>query len=259
MTINRNRAEFRQGMVFNGVTSKFYPAVKCHGLVITADCDIIQEKTPVIHYLTIIALNDWVCKETCSLVASEYINEWLVKKGLDRSIITNIGTEALFPLFEQYESDSTKRKSLSNAVLLLRKECSKNKQKECDLTKNYKKLFKNKLQQLTSHRMTGVYFLENFSKQDTKKGFVVLLRDIQSIAYHDAKSISQSVEGEILNRFKKDYCFDISEEIIAPVATIKPPVLQHLMSSFSSTYTRIGLEDIVLEPYLLRNYSEDQK
>lgn len=48
-----------QGTVIYGIKSDKYPAFPCYGIIITARCDIAQNKVPKYHYLVAVDASSW--------------------------------------------------------------------------------------------------------------------------------------------------------------------------------------------------------
>lgn len=55
--------ELTQGTVIYGVRSKKYPTGPCYGIIITARCDIAQDKVPKYYYLLAVDASKWFCTQ----------------------------------------------------------------------------------------------------------------------------------------------------------------------------------------------------
>lgn len=68
---------YTQGSVIYGIRSQYSLDTKCYGIVITARCEIAQDKAKVIHILSALSLSDWIIEELFPRAASAYLNDLL--------------------------------------------------------------------------------------------------------------------------------------------------------------------------------------
>ena len=52
-----------QGTVIYGLRSDKYPEVACYAVIISARCDIANDKIDKLYYLTAVNVRDWFCTE----------------------------------------------------------------------------------------------------------------------------------------------------------------------------------------------------
>jgi len=52
-----------QGTIFSCAVAEDYPGCEVHGMLITARCDVAQDKVRTYNYLPVVTLNDWVHRD----------------------------------------------------------------------------------------------------------------------------------------------------------------------------------------------------
>lgn len=52
--------KFTQGTIIEDIRSKKYPGIRCKGVVISARCDLEQDKIRQFHCLTALSMDDWI-------------------------------------------------------------------------------------------------------------------------------------------------------------------------------------------------------
>lgn len=52
-----------QGTIIYGIRSDKYPNLRCYGVIITASCDIAQQKVSKLYYLLAIDAKEWFCSK----------------------------------------------------------------------------------------------------------------------------------------------------------------------------------------------------
>src|SRR5687767_12791788 len=62
------RGELTQGAIFSAALAEDYDQCAVWGLVITARCDIANDKAPVWNYLPVVRLEDWLHRDGRSLL-----------------------------------------------------------------------------------------------------------------------------------------------------------------------------------------------
>src|SRR6185437_14404396 len=97
-----------QGTIFCCARAEDYIGCQVHGLVITARCDVANDKTPIFNYLPVVSMHDWLDRDGGTLLASRIANDAintfeneLKKAGHSPSILETESlidiTQTLFP------------------------------------------------------------------------------------------------------------------------------------------------------------------
>ena len=90
---------YTQGTTIYGLRSQYYEGICCYGVIITARCDIAQEKVKALHVLSAISLRDWVCTELFDRAFHAYlendilgpIKQWSKDNELDFDTLLTFG------------------------------------------------------------------------------------------------------------------------------------------------------------------------
>lgn len=97
--------KIEQGTIIYGMKSQKYPSCPCYGIIITARCDIAQNKVPKYYYLIAVDAHTWFCsKHGYTAVYGKTIEE---------------RRKAIYSKAEELELDGDTLLSLSNEDLAL--------------------------------------------------------------------------------------------------------------------------------------------
>jgi hypothetical protein len=66
--LNTKIGKLDQGTIFTCARAERYHGVPVYGLVITARCDIDQQKYPVLNYIPVVSLVDWLGTDGFDLI-----------------------------------------------------------------------------------------------------------------------------------------------------------------------------------------------
>ena len=259
------RGPLTQGTIFTCAVAEHYQDCATFGLVITARCDAAQDKVRTYNYLPIVSLKDWLRRDGL-LILAEQIKEDS-EGGMQRALkvcgfsATILETETprsiLETLFLPSEKKSKAAKELSNfEALCVRHELAasalSNPQTPGvyeDIVKELPKLGDSLIKNLVHHKLGGYYFLSRLEPDGDDGGYVVLIREVQSLPRGAVHAIAEALEASILN----DMCkaepalqgrLRIGPDDLAmPIGLLGSPNLEHLMQTFSTLFGRIGLAD----------------
>lgn len=62
-----------QGTIIYGIRSDKYPNLRCYGIIITASCDIAQQKVSKLYYLLAIDATEWFCSTSIEKLNSGWM------------------------------------------------------------------------------------------------------------------------------------------------------------------------------------------
>jgi len=108
-----------QGSIFCCAVASGYPGSRVYGLTITARCDVAQDKYPVLNYLPVVELKDWlrvdgleILKETETREQNGRLTGALKQANVSPSIRTSISLEEIARVhFPQDVGPKVKRRS----------------------------------------------------------------------------------------------------------------------------------------------------
>jgi hypothetical protein len=245
----------QQGALFNCVLVPGYDDCPCHGLILTARCDLEHGKYSVINYLPVVRFSDWTRREMCYLLARR------IHKSVQSSIIKALGDKkvtkyvlSVFPLRDiiQKETSGKDRESLLvklaqleviESVMSLEgrhtlrsSELIRIDGKQCDLL----------IRELIQGKLAEYYFLDAVDIHDRPlEGHVVLLRQMRMLSSEFASKIVVGLAQEQVGSDAglMSIVTFAHEPICMVTGVIRSPDIEHLAQHFASLFVRIGLED----------------
>lgn len=257
-----------QGTIFCGAVAEDYLEKPVWGLIITARCDTVHEKVPIVNYLPIVRAEDWADQHGAYILAerqhSEICNRFkalLTKKKLSESLLqVHSYVEIAAKHFPRSNNPLSKKdhaenkdaelayelaKKLTSAEQLLSTSKASFK-RAADLHENGAQLAQRLFQELIAGQLAGYYYVPEMPEKTelaSDLGHVVLLREIHHLPRIAAKQLAQGIDDEFLKSNKVAALNCSSFELIYPVAELIPPWTEHLMQSFCNLFGRIGVAD----------------
>lgn len=202
--------KIEQGTIIYGMKSQKYPSCPCYGIIITARCDIAQNKVPKYYYLIAVDAHTWFCsKHGYTVVYGKTIEERrkaIYSKAeeleLDGYTLLSLSNEDLALVIDdkkqQFAGNSRERKKVVDLNTLI-EQYSKIAQVETDDNHRKKAIKENTkvafsyLRDIDSGKMHHYYFLPQAAYLDNdikSKGLIVDLLEIKSLTLEDAKKIA---------------------------------------------------------------------
>ena len=258
---------FRQGTVFSSFKFKNYEDCLCYGLVITAQCDLAQEKVDIINFLPVVNIKDWYLREFSQILIKNFQNELNQKftdilklLGVSETLLIIKSKEEIFEFLKSKHGQDKKLKNHLNKI----EEIIGNTSYLDSITEKsvltwdefYKlvginmKTSEKTYQKFVKQELSGYYFIPSLNI-DIKDGFVVILRYVFNMSFGLSQIISNGADYK--NLIDSDYSdeagrilrFDLKNDLFSmPIAQVKPPFSEHLMQKFALLFTRIGVEDL---------------
>lgn len=253
-----------QGTIFSCGLAEDYTACEVYGLVITARCDIAQDKAPVLNYLPVVKLDDWLHRDGRQIfserVRRDYLGRmrnFLSSNGHSESILEvetpqNI-LATIFP--EGGDQNNGKRKMFADYVTKygLAEICINSAPGDCklsELASDFSRPLTNMCRELVDCSMTGYYFLKDIEPGGASPGYVALLREVRHIPRKLSSLIAQGLSKDEFVIQEKDsplfsacLSFDVNE-FAMPIGQMQSPNVEHVLQSFSMLFGRIGVDDI---------------
>lgn len=256
-----------QGTVFSCVTTTRYEHCEVYGLTITARCDVAQEKYPILNYLPVVKLGDWLKRDGLDILVNQETNEQagslrakLRQFNISENLLDVIPLENIakvhFPLdipqktqkkFNEKFHEHTKIMKEFNQIIELGDASNIY---EWFLTKRRKSL-ENLIHRLGRHEVLGYYLLEALSlDHEFRDGYVCLLREVQTLPRSISERIGRGIDSETYNRLSGEELYHLGLKIplgslAMPITEIASPTIEHILQIFSQLFGRIGVADPV--------------
>ena len=240
------QTDLNQGAVFIGAYAEDYAESVNYGLVITARCDIAQDKAKKYSYMPLVSLVDWMKFDFVELLIKR------VTKAAQNSVVSTLksigGSELLlktYPLAkiqENYKEQGSakQRKSFTNACRKLELLDSVNDLPVSDemlnqLIASFESDAKAIIQQLIAQNLTGYYFVDDVLEGGA---CIALLREIHHLKRDTALALRTGIR---IDDGSVNYPDD--SDLSYTIGTIKSPYIEHVMQKFSELFIRIGIDD----------------
>lgn len=254
-----------QGSIINGLRSNVYHNCKTLGVVISARCDIANEKIADVHILSAIDIQDWVyeeafynCVEQDLSSIYQTLSSWAQKNSLNFSVLKDLGPEKTKKNIEMEQNEKT-RVSLFNACdnwkvcedMLSLRSVSKESRKQL-LEEKYSKFLTAQMTELFTGKQTRYCFIPALALSDNAKqqnSIVVDLKNIKVLPFEIINQISQTgldfqaVPNMLsINEINKHFYFETNDDFMIIWNTIKSPWIEFLMQKFALAFIRIGVD-----------------
>lgn len=242
-----------QGTIFTCAKAERYSEQAVHGLVITARCDIAQDKFPVLNYVPIVALDDWLMVDGFDIVRERAEREsrgklkgFLKSQGLAESILIAQSLSDLYtcllPTLKKKEPDQLK--SIISQIELSTTDFKEN---LSGFFKEFDQIKCTVIEELIHHKINGYYFLPNVYIDENRSGYVILLREATFVPRKIASLIAHGVDLQTLKANETPNvlnCLNFSiDDFAMPISQVPSPEIEHILQSFSMMFGRIGLAD----------------
>jgi hypothetical protein len=254
-----------QGTVFSCAVAAEYVDCTVHGLIITARCDIANDKARVHSYLPIVSLSDWLHRDGRIILAERLLSETL---GALRTTLKEAGyspsileTESPQSIYKVLFSEDVAAPAVGRARVRFQKLCNQHEiavkgttSAPCDgfcvrIAQEAPKLKDNLLAELLHQRLSGYYFLDKVQPADDDSGQIVLLREVHSMSQMLANEVAEGLDAARFAEMCKASASVrgqlriLTEELAMPVGLMSSPYIEHLMQQFTLLFCRIGVRD----------------
>ena len=254
--------ELTQGSVFCCASASRYKDKPVLGLTITARCDVAHKKYPVLNFLPVVRLSDWLLEDGLDILLANVLHEqnqsirsFLKQANLSPSLtfaipLTEISKQH-FPLDVGSKSERVVAKkfhSLINEIDTLRhiiEEGSKIRQLNW-LRENKDFKISELIYRLSTHSVLGYYLLEQLTDDDNM-GYVCLLREVSTLPKVVSEAIARGLSAERYRELQGlnhggILCFEF-EDLAMPIIQVGSPTIEHILQTFSNLFCRIGIDD----------------
>jgi hypothetical protein len=261
--------EITQGTIFNCAVADRYSSAKAYGLAITARCDIANDKFPVLNYLPVVSLFDWMHCDGLEILlangkkaANGSFENILKQADVAPSVLIAIPRQEVVASFFDGESAKAAHKKLSTrahelADLLDRLDAiDLNKVDDRNwLLGRFKKEGSTLVKDLMTNKVPSFYYLPSVTDQNEGEGYVVLLRESAFLPRNVAKQVADGVDKPSVPQLLLEAHLSFKHDDFAmPVGRIPSPQIEHILQTFSYMFGRIGLDDY--DPEFIAGVSE---
>lgn len=266
---------FTQGTIIEYIRSTKYPNIKCQGIIITARCDLAQEKIREFHCLSAMNIDKWIYEVLFENVVKEKeknilgnIRKYCEKKSMDFltlcEIDKNKGMEILLN-----SASSKEKKNIQNIVeewkeilRLLQSKISDNDKRK--FLKANKKIFESKLKALYNSSFPKFAFIPEKAYgcgQSNVQGLVVDLQDVIKFDINVEKPIlayeyDYRVEKDERKRknINKSFFFNSDSDYVIAENRVLSPWIEYVLQMFANSFTRIGVDNAMI--YEIHDFCE---
>jgi hypothetical protein len=229
-----------------------------HGFVITARCDVEQDKFPVLNYLPVVALDDWIARDGFAILQARLcaendaaIDHTLLGCGIATSVLHSQSLEEVEKAFfsppvpnKQMKSAGERLRRLIEAHNLLRASNSVDAGSVAQVFAINEKASASLLRELVTNRLNGYYFLPAIEDGDDDSGYVLILREVKHLPRTIAQRIAAGLDKVEASELPlgDSLCFDV-DDFAMPVGELASPAVEHVLQVFANLFGRIGLRD----------------
>lgn len=255
-----------QGTIITSLRSNQYPDNYCYGIVISARCDLANDKINKIFYLEAIKLEDWILsKKGFNILVNDVIKKDVTKlenilqrNGLNWETIKNFSIDEFdsvidseFSIKQQKENNDIKKlfrkyKKYTNASVSL---CERK-----NLLSENRKIVTKIISNISNGQYTHFIYIPSdaldFAK-NLKNGLIVDLQEVDYLNLETAKDLinysidskSSDLSDEKKEHYNKKFFLSEKPGYSIMLGNIKSPWIEYLMQHFSNVFIRIGINN----------------
>jgi hypothetical protein len=257
--------ELTQGSIFSCAYAENYPKTMVYGIVITARCDVANQKTPTYHYIPAVSLDAWLMNDGAELIIERAEHEQMnaienlfLQNNISHSLLKTKSIEEIITITieKKLAAGELKPKTangLTNALQELQSirglRESASPIEELKRSKRAMQKATDLLNELRRHQLAGFHYLPKLPdlSEIGKGNYVALLREIYHIPKHVAIKIPDGLDQTGLAALRpSERClrFNESSDYCIVTTKIESPWIEHILQRWSSIFTRIGVPDI---------------
>ncbi len=254
----------KQGTIIYGFKSHKYNENVSYAVIISARCDIANDKISKLYYLSAVDAKAWFVSEAgFHVVYDDYINnvrndfkQILTKYKLDSELLLKFPLKKGISVLTEYEENQSKLNKLIEKYTRTYNICSGclDVDKKTKIIHDNPKNMINFLDQITKGNMNHYFYLPHSAYSlggEMHEGLIVDLQEIGILTIEDAKQIkSPGIDFRLLDkmnelerkRLQDTYWLQDDTCFVDVEATISSPWCELLMQRFSNDFIRIGVD-----------------
>lgn len=251
-----------QGTLFNCAVADRYRDKSVHGLAITARCDVANDKYPVLNYLPVVTLLDWMHCDGIEILLGNALKSTngnfassLKQAGIAVSLLASIPRQEVVRSFFYSEDANKAQKKLAQAVqeqadrldrldgLDLENASDRN-----WFLNTYTKEVSALVKELVLGKVPSYYYIPSVTDDNEEEGYVILMRESAFLPRRVARQIACGVDRPLSKSSELEMHLSfLHDDFAMPVGQMPSPNIEHVLQTFSFMFGRIGLEDYSAE------------
>ena len=246
------KKEIGQGTIIYGARSVKYPETKCYSIIISARCDVSNEKIDKVYFITALDVKEWFCTKKGFEVSykkdlSKRIEGILNQKKINLNVLISMADEdreQVLSRCSKKEQDIVQDFLNSDDMEIRRK-----------LIRNNPKIGINFLKDINEAKAKHYFFIPEMAYLKNEKKDKGLIVDLQEIDYYgweeiekikspgiDVMILCEEKNKQKVKRWKKLFWLDEPQDFVDVEQTIISPWCELLMQRFAMDFTRIGVD-----------------
>lgn len=260
--------KYTQGTIIQFIRSKKYPGIKCYGVVITARCDIANNKISQIHCLSALGIRDFIFEvlfEEAVEKKRRDLNGKIYKLSKERALSYDVlvdkglsNTCRILDMIIKSSGSSLKKSDKSNIESII-KECSavielescKDRAQKESHFKAVQSIILADMKRLHNSNLPNYCFLPNKSFDGSDSLLDGIVADLRDIYSYDCGLVEKVVDGQIdVRTMEKDYIernneyfFLENDGYALALDVVKSPWIEHLVQAFAYSFARVGVDN----------------
>ncbi|GAA0842926.1 hypothetical protein GCM10009113_11880 [Marinobacter szutsaonensis] len=236
-----------QGSIFNFAHHEDYPSDEILGLLITARCDIANDKADKFSYLPTIPLGIWCKKELPAILKAResksvenQLNTYLKKTNLTTNSVKIYGFNNIRTVFNNQLGRKDKEKGLEK---LDRYEALTKSSDHHYLKTYFEKEIELIFKDIIKNKHMSYFFIDEIGSYGP---CITNLREVSHMDSNAAKIISGGIElHKLTDRKSPINCINNIDPdgIACLIGQLRSPYIELLMQRFAENFTRIGIDD----------------
>lgn len=273
--------KFTQGTIIQYVRSVKYPNIKCEGIIISARCDLAQDKINQFHCLSAMNIDDWIYEVLFENVVYERksnnsgnIKKYCEQKDLDYDTLCGMTMDRVKKILMNSASNKEHKNiqkiidERDNIDVLLKTKIGKKEKKEF-LIKN-KKIVQSKLKALYNSSFPKFAFIPEKAYSSGTSNVEGLVVDLQDVIQLDIKvkepildykyDYTLQKSQEMRDYINKYFFFESESDFVIAESVVNSPWIEYVLQMFSNSFIRIGVDNALeyeIEDYCTRIFMED--
>ncbi len=258
--------ETTQGSIISNIRSQKYSGVSCYGIVISARCDLAQNKVDSIHAVSAVPLSVWLQmvvfqKALSASIKSQLkiISKWAEAEKLDMEVLIDFGPEKTMENIQA--SIDTNLKEQARAACSQWQKYQRYKSGNVTLQETADFLNqegKDKRITILSELLTGK--LNNFcfvpenaylSNGNVYNGLVADFKDIITFSSQQIRDIQRGdydylriLASPQLQNLNQQFYLENRDDVVQIKFEIRSPWIERFMQNFAFSFIRVGVDTI---------------
>ena len=245
----QNFATISQGSIFNFAYSETYEEDEILGLIITARCDISNDKVRKYSYLPVIPFRLWRERELIPILKrlktkslENNVKSALDHAGFSKNTLAIYGVDRLLEVASKDIRKTKTLDSLIEKIKLYELIVSGNTYNE--MYSSFEKDIKSFVKELIENKVLDYHFLDDVPGYGS---CVVNLREVSHLDLFVVKEIAKGIDFSFLSDDQKLRLRSINTRLedgmSCLIGLVKSPFIELIMQRFADLYTRIGVDD----------------